>query len=40
LIQAAKLNDLDPQVWLADVLGKIADQPITRLALLPWNWKK
>jgi hypothetical protein len=41
LIQTAKLNDVDPQVWLADVLARIADHPITGLdALLPWNWKK
>jgi transposase len=41
LIQTAKVNDLDPQVWLADVLARIADHPITRIAtLLPWNWKK
>jgi len=41
LIQTAKLNDVDPQVWLADVLARIADHPITNLAaLLPWHWKK
>jgi hypothetical protein len=41
LIQTAKLNDVDPQVWLADVLARIADHPITGLAeLLPCNWKK
>jgi transposase len=41
LIQTAKLNHVDPQVWLADVLARIADHPITGLAaLLPWNWKK
>jgi hypothetical protein len=39
LIQTAKLNDVDPQAWLADVLARIADTPQTRLAeLLPWNW--
>jgi transposase len=39
LIMTAKLNDIDPQVWLADVLARIADTPITRLEqLLPWNW--
>jgi transposase len=31
LIQTAKLNDVDPQAWLADVLGRIADTPQTRL---------
>jgi len=29
LIQTAKLNDIDPQVWLADVLARIADHKIT-----------
>ncbi|MFK3852940.1 IS66 family transposase [Agrobacterium pusense] len=39
LIMSAKLNDIDPQAWLADVLARIADTPITRLEqLLPWNW--
>ena len=39
LIQTAKLNDIDPQAWLADTLSKIADTPQTRLGkLLPWNW--
>ncbi|MBP1888145.1 hypothetical protein J2Z50_006463 [Ensifer mexicanus] len=39
LIMSAKLNDIDPQVWLADVLARIADTPITRLEdLLPWKW--
>lgn len=39
LIITAKLNDVDPQAWLADVLARIADTPITRLEqLLPWNW--
>jgi hypothetical protein len=40
LIGTAKLNDADPQAWLADVLARIADTPQSRLAeLLPWNWK-
>ena len=41
LIQTAKLNDIDPQAWLADVLPpRIADHKITELAaLLPWNWR-
>ena len=39
LIQTAKLNDIDPQAWLADVLARINDHAIHRLAeLLPWNW--
>ena len=39
LIQTAKLNDVDPQAWLADVLAHIADTPQTQLAeLLPWKW--
>jgi hypothetical protein len=40
LIMTAKLNDVDPQAWLADVLARIADTPQSRLSeLLPWNWK-
>ncbi len=40
LIVTAKLNDVDPQAWLADVLGRIASHPAQRLAeLLPWNWQ-
>ncbi len=39
LIGTAKLNDVDPQAWLADVLARIADTPQGRLSdLLPWNW--
>ena len=39
LIQTAKLNDVDPQAWLADVLARIANTPQTQLAeLLPWKW--
>ena len=40
LIGTAKLNDVDPQAWLADVLGRIAETPQNRLhELLPWNWQ-
>jgi transposase len=40
LITTAKLNDVDPQGWLADVLRRINDHPASRLdELLPWNWK-
>ena len=40
LIVSAKMNDVDPQVWLADVLARIAGHPAHRLdELLPWNWK-
>jgi transposase len=40
LIQTAKLNDVDPQAWLADVLSCVNDQNIHNLdQLLPWNWK-
>jgi transposase len=39
LIATAKLNDVDPQAWLADVLARIAATPQSRLhELLPWNW--
>ena len=39
LIQSAKLNDVDPRAWLADVLARIADTSQLRLdELLPWNW--
>jgi transposase len=41
LIMTAKLNDVDPQAWLADVLARINDHKIHDLAaLLPWNWRK
>ena len=39
LIGTAKLNNIDPQAWLADTLARINDIPQTRLhELLPWNW--
>ncbi len=40
LIVTAKMNDIDPQAWLADVLRRLPDMPVTRVhELLPWNWK-
>ena len=40
IIETAKMNGLDPQAYLADVLDRIQDHKINRLAeLLPWNWK-
>ena len=39
LIGTAKLNNVDPQAWLADVLDRIAGTPQSQLdQLLPWNW--
>jgi transposase len=39
LIVTAKLNDVDPQAWLADVLARIAEHRASRIdELLPWNW--
>ena len=41
LIVTAKMNGVDPQAWLADVLSRIAAHPAHRLdELLPWNWRK
>jgi hypothetical protein len=40
LIQNARLSDVDPQAWLADVLARINDQNIQNVGeLVPWNWK-
>lgn len=40
LIVTAKMNDVDPHAWLADVLARIATHPAHRIdELLPWNWK-
>lgn len=40
LINTAKLNDVDPQAWLADVLARIHDHPKHRFSeLLPWSWR-
>jgi transposase len=40
LIVTAKMNDIDPQAWLADVLARIAEHPARDIdGLLPWNWQ-
>ena len=40
LVETRKLNDADPQAWLAHVLAKLPDHPAKQIAeLLPWNWK-
>jgi transposase len=40
LIVTARLNDVDPRAWLADVLRRIGDHPASRVQeLLPWNWR-
>jgi transposase len=40
LVATAKLNDVDPQTWLADVLARLPDHPAKRIhELLPWNWR-
>ena len=34
------MNDIDPQAWLADVLKRLPDMPVSRVReLLLWNWK-
>ena len=39
LIETAKLNGVDPQSWLTDVLGRIADHKINKLEeLMPWRY--
>ena len=41
LIETAKLNGIDPQAWLADVLARLPDHSAKRIGeLLPWNWQR
>ncbi|MEJ0050907.1 MAG: IS66 family transposase [Methylovirgula sp.] len=40
LIETCKLNDVDPQAWLTDVLARLPDHPAKEISqLLPWAWK-
>jgi transposase len=40
LIQSCKLNGVNPQAYLADLVDRVGDHPASRLdELLPWNWK-
>lgn len=41
LIRTAKLNAIEPEAWLTDVIARIGTHPVNRLAeLLPWNWSQ
>jgi transposase len=40
LIETCKMNDVDPEAWLTDILARLPDHPAKRInELLPWNWK-
>jgi transposase len=40
LIVTAKMNDIDLQAWLADVLARLPDLPVSGMhELMPWHWK-
>ena len=39
LIQSCKLNEVNPEAYLADLVGRIGEHPASRIdELLPWNW--
>ena len=41
LVRTARLNGLEPEAWLTDLIARIGGHPINRLAeLLPWNIAK
>lgn len=40
IIETAKMNGINPEAYLTDILQRIADHPSNQIdALLPWNWK-
>ena len=40
ILETCRMNGVDPQAYLADILARIADHPIQRIdELLPWRWK-
>ena len=40
LVRTARLNGIEPEAWLTDVIARIGAHPINRHAeLLPWNWQ-
>ena len=40
ILETCKLNAVNPQAYLTDVLARVADHPINKIgALLPWHWK-
>jgi hypothetical protein len=41
LIATCRMNNVDPEAWLRDVLARLPEHPMKQLnELLPWNWKK
>ena len=40
IMETAKMNGVNPQAYLTDILSRIAEHPINRIdELLPWAWK-
>jgi hypothetical protein len=41
IVETCKMNGINPQAYLADVIERIADHPANRVdELLPWNWTR
>ena len=41
ILETCRMNSTNPQAYLSDVLGRIADHPIHKIDdLLPWRWGK